>query len=483
MKVAWGLLSRPDELWAQVLLTKYLRNTDNGYVAARTKSFSAVWRGIQRAGPILNNGTQWAIRSGSQTKFWTDRWLDSGTILINHALNIQGVSINFVVKDFVLDNGLWNSTLIFSCLPSQIALQVLGMTPPAPNLGSDSMVWGLEPSGKFSIRTAYLLLKDLQEETSDHRWKGIWRWQGPNKIRHFLWLASHNRLLTNEERGRRHLTNQVLCSFCSTRTESCIHILRDCCFARQVWHKILPQVITGEELSKDWSTWLDTHIRNRDASHSITFWVGVWLLWRARNKRLFEQDIETYVEVAHRCDYWVALISSSWKTGQLGREVLSSTRQTQLIGVAAAGGVIRTDSGCFVKAFSANLGSCSITRAEMRAIVDGLQLAWTLGIRRIRVQSDSIAAIAILAKDFELEHQHAALVLQFKELCSRHWEVHLSHSYREANYAADYLANLGHSFLYGMHIFDSPDRDLSHWLHYDLIGVSVPRLVRFTHNI
>ncbi|CAN0917034.1 Putative ribonuclease H protein At1g65750 [Linum grandiflorum] len=98
----------------------------------------------------------------------------------------------------------------------------------------------------------------------------------------------------------------------------------------------------------------------------------------------------------------------------------------------------------------------------MRAIVDGLQLAWTLGIRRIRVQSDSIAAIAILAKDFELEHQH---------------------SYREANYAADYLANLGHSFLYGMHIFDSPDRDLSHWLHYDLIGVSVPRLVRFTHNI
>ncbi|CAN0917038.1 Putative ribonuclease H protein At1g65750 [Linum grandiflorum] len=443
----------------KVLLTKYLRNTDNGYVAARTKSFSAVWRGIQRAGPILNNGTQWAIRSGSQTKFWTDRWLDSGTILINHALNIQGVSINFVVKDFVLDNGLWNSTLIFSCLPSQIALQVLGMTPPAPNLGSDSMVWGLEPSGKFSIRTAYLLLKDLQEETSDHRWKGIWRWQGPNKIRHFLWLASHNRLLTNEERGRRHLTNQVLCSFCSTRTESCIHILRDCCFARQVWHKILPQVITGEELSKDWSTWLDTHIRNRDASHSITFWVEV--LSSTRQTQLI-----------------------GWRPGDEGCFTLSTDGSLRLpTKVAAAGGVIRTDSGCFVKAFSANLGSCSITRAEMRAIVDGLQLAWTLGIRRIRVQSDSIAAIAILAKDFELEHQHAALVLQFKELCSRHWEVHLSHSYREANYAADYLANLGHSFLYGMHIFDSPDRDLSHWLHYDLIGVSVPRLVRFTHNI
>ncbi|CAN0918177.1 Putative ribonuclease H protein At1g65750, partial [Linum grandiflorum] len=141
------------------------------------------------------------------------------------------------------------------------------------------------------------------------------------------------------------------------------------------------------------------------------------------------------------------------------------------------------DTGRFVKAFAANLGSCSITRAEMRAIVDGLQLAWTLGIRRIQVQSDSMAAIAIFAKDSDLGHQHAALALQFKELCSRHWEVHLSHIYREANNAADYLANLGHSLLYGLHIFDSPYRGLSHWLHYDSIGVSLPRLVRISNNI
>ncbi|CAN0897887.1 Putative ribonuclease H protein At1g65750, partial [Linum grandiflorum] len=72
---------------------------------------------------------------------------------------------------------------------------------------------------------------------------------------------------------------------------------------------------------------------------------------------------------------------------------------------------------------------------------------------------------------------------QFKELCNRQWEVYLSHIYREANYAADYLTNLGHSLSYGMHIFDSPDRGLSHWLHYDIIGVSMSRLVRVSNNI
>ncbi|CAN0854298.1 Putative ribonuclease H protein At1g65750, partial [Linum grandiflorum] len=137
----------------------------------------------------------------------------------------------------------------------------------------------------------------------------------------------------------------------------------------------------------------------------------------------------------------------------------------------------------FCEAFAANLGSCSITRAEMRAIVGGMQLAWTLGIRRLQVQSDSMAAIATLAKDYELEHQHAVLVLKFKELCSRQWEVHIFHIYRETNNVADYLANFGHSLTYGMHLFDSPDRSLSHWLKYNLIGVSFPRFLKVSNNI
>ncbi|CAN0853578.1 hypothetical protein LINGRAHAP2_LOCUS5671 [Linum grandiflorum] len=61
-----------------------------------------------------------------------------------------------------------------------------------------------------------------------------------------------------------------------------------------------------------------------------------------------------------------------------------------------------------------------------------LKLAWSLGIRRIRVHSNSMTGIAIFAKDSELDHQHV---------------------YRETNNIANYLTNLGHSFTYDMHIF------------------------------
>ncbi|CAN0906593.1 Putative ribonuclease H protein At1g65750 [Linum grandiflorum] len=80
---------------------------------------------------------------------------------------------------------------------------------------------------------------------------------------------------------------------------------------------------------------------------------------------------------------------------------------------ATAGGVIRDDRGSFVKAFIVNLCCCFITRAEMRGIVEGLRLAWSLGIRRNRVQSDSAAAIAILSNSASLDHQHAILVMQY----------------------------------------------------------------------
>ncbi|CAN1830417.1 Putative ribonuclease H protein At1g65750 [Linum perenne] len=155
IKIAWGILSRPTELWAKVLVSKYLKKTDNG----------------------------------------------------------------------------------------EIVLQVVGMTPPVERLGKDSLVWGLEADGRFSVRSAYLMISDNVTAHSDRLWQYIWNWQGPSKIKHFLWLASHKRLLTNEERGRRHLTNQVLCHRCSNHIESISHVIFECDVATQVWRNILPSAV------------------------------------------------------------------------------------------------------------------------------------------------------------------------------------------------------------------------------------------------
>ncbi|CAN1806206.1 Putative ribonuclease H protein At1g65750 [Linum perenne] len=105
-----------------------------------------------------------------------------------------------------------------------------------------------------------------------------------------------------------------------------------------------------------------------------------------------------------------------------------------------------------------------------------MKLAWSLGIRRIVVQSDSSTAISILHRA-AMDNQHVALVSDFLELKARSWEVSIVHVYREANCGADYLANLGHSCNFGLHVFSQPDPVLARWLRYDLIGVALPRVI------
>ncbi|CAN1793933.1 hypothetical protein LINPERHAP1_LOCUS20149 [Linum perenne] len=54
--------------------------------------------------------------------------------------------------------------------------------------------------------------------------------------------------------------------------------------------------------------------------------------------------------------------------------------------------------------------------------------------------------------------------------------------YREVNYTADYLINLGHSLDLGCHLFSEPNVCVIGWLRYDLVGVSQFRLINNTYG-
>ncbi|CAN1178617.1 Putative ribonuclease H protein At1g65750, partial [Linum perenne] len=213
---------------------------------------------------------------------------------------------------------------------------------------------------------------------------------------------------------------------------------------------------------------------------------------------IFENLAQSPSAVVEQCELWTNLVLSSWKTNQLGREAPGLARQNQMIvwrpgddgwwtlntdgsrlnssGATSIGGLICDEKGGIVRAFCANVGNCSITREELRAIVDGLKLAWSIRIRKVVIQTDSRVAVNILQRRERAAHQHAALVAEFHEWVSRDWEVSLCHIYCEANCVADYLANLGHSFCFDIHVFHSPDFFLAHWFRYDLVGVALPQV-------
>ncbi|CAN1845377.1 Putative ribonuclease H protein At1g65750, partial [Linum perenne] len=99
------------------------------------------------------------------------------------------------------------------------------------------------------------------------------------------------------------------------------------------------------------------------------------------------------------------------------------------------------------------------------------------GVRKLCIQTDSRAAVAILQNSASRFHRHSSLVEQYHDLRRREWEVSIHHIFREPNNAADFLDNYGHQLVVGLHVFSAPVESLLYWLRHDCIDVCLPCLV------
>ncbi|KAL9422188.1 hypothetical protein AB3S75_034454 [Citrus x aurantiifolia] len=149
----------------------------------------------------------------------------------------------------------------------------------------------------------------------------------------------------------------------------------------------------------------------------------------------------------------------------------------KISGHASAGGLIRNYCGEWVHGFGMNIGHCTITGAELWGLFQGLQLAWNIGIRQLLVEVDSRCITEILATDTNYPNANSSLIQGIKRFLNMEWQVSLSYSYRETNFAADYLANQARLLPLGIHVFPTPPSGIEGWLLHDVSGTAHPRMV------
>ncbi|KAF7805662.1 aspartic proteinase-like protein 2 [Senna tora] len=143
---------------------------------------------------------------------------------------------------------------------------------------------------------------------------------------------------------------------------------------------------------------------------------------------------------------------------------------------AAVGGVARDASGNFLFSFCHRVGLCDIRWAELRGVLDGLDLLWSKGFRRVVIESDSEVALDLIKNGVDQSHHVSGLVHQIRSLINQNWDAELVHVFREANHAADFMAKLSHSLPNGLHVFERPQAGLGKILANDLYGYLISRL-------
>lgn len=112
----------------------------------------------------------------------------------------------------------------------------------------------------------------------------------PQRCKVFLWLALHNKLLTNTNREKRGLTNDPLCPVCELEYEDVDHVIRRCPEAQIILDYFYDQHLGVRGDGLDFRTWVKKNVLNEQggADWPTKFTIIAWYIWKWRNAICFD---------------------------------------------------------------------------------------------------------------------------------------------------------------------------------------------------
>lgn len=496
-KLAWRFLTEPGSLWVQLIKAKYFTQGRGENDDSRVTD-SHIWRSLLHGRDVLQPGLVWRIGDGNSVNFWSDKWLFDYPLIEAAQAVVPEAELGKMVRDYWGVDG-WDIDLLSTLLPADVVNAIRPMICASSTEISDEIIWKCASDGNFSMKSAYHELV-VPDSDSPIVVKQIWKLKVFPRIRYFMWLVWHDRLLTNHQRAERHLAHDDSCHCCPGVVESSLHVIRDCSNARAVWDDFVPETLKGAFFSLPLLEWLHLNLYvNQNLTLKNVCWPSLfalicWKLWTWRNEVCFTQVLKPIaaklqgihmqiqelimlgaasksspkVVVQH---HWDKPIDGWWK-------VNSDGSWCQEKNIAGAGGVIRDSLGNWVVGFGKCCGDCSIDKAELWGILHGLRLAWNRGIRFVELETDSESSVRMIQNNVGSKHPLFVFIQEIRQLISRDWECHVKYIPRQKNQVADWLAKNSLTQDHDLVIWDEPPQGLSSLLLADSMCISFPRLVR-----
>lgn len=161
-------------------------------------------------------------------------------------------------------------------------------------MGEEQCYWHANTSGAFIIKSAYERLNVEHWENQDNKWNIAWKFPRLRRIKTFLWLIIHNAILTNDERFRRHISPKPWYQTYYGVEKDQNHCIRMCIHARAIWAKLVPEEKKTYFLRDNAEEWLSNNLKDESTNEkgipwNLTFGVTCWMLWKARNARIFNK--------------------------------------------------------------------------------------------------------------------------------------------------------------------------------------------------
>ncbi|XP_026460037.1 uncharacterized protein LOC113360789 [Papaver somniferum] len=162
----------------------------------------------------------------------------------------------------------------------------------------DSRVWVGNVHGKYTVKDG--IRSDEDEGEPNFPIDVVWSREYPYKINFFLWLLSHDRIMTADNLLRRGMNVSSLCCFCDEDDETSSHLFYECWRTRRIWDYFVEgcrfEWTYNSNVTinvKSWKfNWCDERLSQIWNNIPVAIW---WCIWRERNARVFDNKKKTLV--------------------------------------------------------------------------------------------------------------------------------------------------------------------------------------------
>lgn len=167
---------------------------------------------------------------------------------------VESHTLDITMKD-VYNNGSWDFSTILFQIPNIIRQSITSMAISVRDNNFDTATWNCSPDARFTTSNMYSLLSKQSPKVNHNdiyqsTFSRIWKANTPNKIRTFIWLLTHKRLLTSNYLHHIGIDVPTQCYFCNNDVENLSHMFFRCSNAFRFWTSI--QAKSKNKFSPTW---------------------------------------------------------------------------------------------------------------------------------------------------------------------------------------------------------------------------------------
>jgi len=191
---------------------------------------SSLWKNIVNLWQEAQRNILWTVGDGKSVDAWNDVWIEPNLQIKDMNLVILNELMAVKVADLVNDEGDWRWELLNAWLPLEVLHKIEAIPPPHIIHGSDVRGSFSGDHENYLVAALYQELERFQNNITNSNWRMIWKLAVPERVRCFMWLMKHERLLTNYSKSRMGIRTAT-CAYCGSIPETVLHAMRDCALA------------------------------------------------------------------------------------------------------------------------------------------------------------------------------------------------------------------------------------------------------------